>query len=70
MLDESPRGDLERKGGGIKRRKTNAEGYTILELPIKDLTYAKSAACEQLLQEEATRLSPGLWKDVVRALLL
>ena len=61
MLDESPRGDLERKrGGGITRRKTNAEGYTILELPIKDLTYANSAACEELLQEEATRLSPGL----------
>lgn len=55
---------------GIKRRKTNAEGYTILELPIKDLTYAKYAACEELFQEETTRLSLGLWKDLVRTLML
>lgn len=53
----------------IKRGKTNAEGYAIFKLPIKDLTYAKSAACEELLQEEATRLSPGLWKDMVGALM-
>jgi hypothetical protein len=37
-LEEIPKKGIKRRK---KKKKTNAEGYTILELPIKDLTYAK-----------------------------
>lgn len=54
----------------IKRRKTNAECYTALEQPINYLTYAKYSLHAKMFEMEATRLSPRLWKDFVRSLML